>query len=201
MKGVNSVPVFSSVTDFSLKTIAVCIIFCSTAMRQALRPRAFISVARVCILKPALALSIEFFYFSSVVAIFAKDEDAKGWLIVLYNSLEHLFVMKVQHGFSIQWLVFGAASDKYSHWFIVVLGLNLPYLLLFDSDIGLLDGGEVLFSLPESGDYLRARFGKLLSSLLRLLLEVEHLVGEHDTIDFHLIGGWVAARGCFAHKW
>lgn len=81
-----------------------------------------------------------------------------------------------------------------------MFGLYLPYLLLLYTDIRLLDSLQVLFSLSEGGDYLMTRLGKLLSCLLGLL-EIKHLVRECNIIDFHLIGGWVAARGGFTHKW
>lgn len=108
--------------------------------------------------------------------------------------------MKVQHGLAIQWLVFGSSSDKDSHRLIVMLGFDMPYLLLFYVDIRFLEGREMLFGLPKGGEYFMAGLGEVFKGVVSVLLEVKGLTGEHNIIDFHLIGGWIATRGRFAHK-
>ena len=57
----------------------------------------------------------------------------------------------------------------------------------------------MLFSLSKGGKYFLAGLAKLFEGVLGLLLEVQSLAGKHDVIDFHLVGGRVAARGCFSH--
>jgi hypothetical protein len=153
-KRVYSMPKLGPIHNFPLEYISVAVELFALAVREALRPAAFVSVPCICILKPALPFGIEPLHLSSIIAITSKDKDAVGGTIAVHRPFEDLFIWEIEHELPAQYLVLRSASAVnrlvpicfFDDYFPEVVRLNHNLsMLMVKIYFCLLDGLEYLF--------------------------------------------------------